>query len=472
MINTTSQVFLGLTLACARCHNHKFEALTMHDYYRMAAIFNTLQRPRKDRTEFDLPAGSREQVRVVTERNREIVGLGMTSFRVPLSPGDRLVGAVERIAVGKRISELRATSPDLPRGYFLTEPTPKAPATHLLIRGKASRPGPETEPGMPAVLVDRQPTFLPPDEHTSRRRLTLACWIASAENPLTARVIVNRVWQYHFGEGLVRTPSDFGVKGEAPTHPEMLDWLAHWFVKNGWSVKRLHRLILSSNTYRMSKRWNEAYGPADPEDRQLWRFPYRRLEVEAIRDSVLSVSGQLNRRMNGHGMFPAVPKEALEGSSDPDKIWKASEENEASRRTVYATVKRSMVVPLLDVLDFCDTARTTAKRNITSVAPQALSLFNGEFVNRQAAHLASRLEREAGRDPDKQIERAYALALCRPPQTKERAAMIAFLERQTEKLAKETGEHGKAISPDAARHEALVQLCRVIFNLNEFVYPD
>src|SRR5262249_35576783 len=144
----------------------------------------------------------------------------------------------------------------LPRGYFLHEPSPPPPPTHLLKRGKASQPGPVVEPGMPAVLVSAQPRFPPPGEHTSLRRLTLARWIASPDNPLTARVIVNRIWQYHFGEGLVRTPSDFGVMGEAPTHRELLDWLADWFVHEGWSIKRLHRLILASNTYRMSKKWN------------------------------------------------------------------------------------------------------------------------------------------------------------------------------------------------------------------------
>jgi hypothetical protein len=472
MINTTSQVFLGLTLACARCHNHKFEPLTMHDYYRMAAVFNTLQRPQSDRTEFDVPAGTREQVRAERERDRAIVRVAAPSISTLITPSEVLAGTAKQVLAAREIAALRAKAPDLPRGYFLKEASPKPPSTHVLVRGKAARPGPETGPGLPAVLVDRQPTFLPPDEHTSRRRLTLACWIASAENPLTARVIVNRVWQYHFGEGLVRTPSDFGVKGEAPTHPELLDWLAHWFVENGWSVKKLHRLILTSNTYRMGKKWNESYGATDPEDRLLWRFPYRRLEVEAVRDSVLAASGQLNRRMYGPGMFPAVPKEALEGSSDPDKIWKASDERNASRRTVYATVKRSMVVPLLEVLDFCDTARTAAKRNVTSVAPQALSLFNGDFMNRQAAQMANRLEKDVGGESEKQIERAYTLTLCRAPEPKERAAMLAFLERETEKRTKDSAEQGKPIAPEAARHAALVQLCRVIFNLNEFVYPD
>ncbi len=323
MINTTSQVFLGMTLACARCHNHKFEPLTMLDYYRMAAIFNPLERPQSGRDDVDLPIGSPKQLEQIARIGRQIALLrrsllSQAASTVSLSIssswmlGPALTLANESEIGIKKIRELQAQIPNLPRGYFLIEPTGTAPPTNLLLRGKASRPGPMVPPGMPTVLVSHQPDFLSPGERTSRRRLTLAQWIAGADNPLTARVIVNRVWQFHFGEGLVRTPSDFGVKGDPPTHPELLDWMADWFVREGWSLKKLHALILTSNTYRMSKQWHSEYGEKDPEDRLLWRFPYRRLEAEAIRDSVLAVSGQLNPRMYGPSMFPQVPRQALE----------------------------------------------------------------------------------------------------------------------------------------------------------------
>jgi hypothetical protein len=456
MVSTTAQVFLGLTLGCARCHNHKFEPLTAHDYYRMVAVFNTLQRPQNDRIELDLPVGTRAQLQAVAARDEQlrllrlsILGQGLAGLGNPRAG----LGAFPTEQIARR---LREAVPDLPRGYFLREPGPEPPPTHILLRGSAARPGPQVAPGVPAVLVSTQPAFLPPDQHTSRRRLTLARWIASADNPLTARVIVNRVWQFHFGEGLVRTPSDFGVMGSPPTHPELLDWLARRFVEDGWSLKKLHRLILSSNTYRMSKRSRPECAAEDPENLLLWRVPYRRLEVEAIRDSMLAVSGQLNPKMYGPSMYPQVPKEALEGSSDPDKIWKASDEHEAARRTVFAHVKRSMIVPLLEVLDVCDTTRTSAKRNVTSVAPQALTLLNGEFTNRQARHFAERLVREVGTDPEKQVERAYVLALGRQPTTNESEALQRFLLREAE----------------SNRDGALAQMCRVIFNLNEFVYAD
>jgi hypothetical protein len=443
MVNTTSQVFLGLTLGCARCHNHKFEPLTALDYYRMVAIFNVLKRPQQGRAELDLSAGTREQVDRVLARDREIAKLRLGEVGTSL----RSLGTA--VLIEDQVRRLRQVTPDLPRGYFLREPSPKAPETHLLLRGQASKPGPRVEPGVPAVLVSAQPAFLPPDQHTSRRRLSLARWIASRDNPLTARVMVNRIWQFHFGEGLVRTPSDFGVMGEKPTHPELLDWLANWFVQEGWSIKKLHRLILTSNTYRMSKLSIAEYQEKDPENHLWWRFPYRRLEVEAIRDSMLAVSGRLNPKMYGPSMYPQVPKEALEGSSDPDTIWKASDEKEASRRTIYAHVKRSMIVPMLEVLDLCDTTRTSAKRNVTSVAPQALTLLNGEFTNRQARHFADRLRQEAGSKPEQQIDLAYRLALCRPPTDAERTRLVQFL-----------------------KDESLEQMCRVILNLNEFVYSD
>ncbi len=462
IVSTTSLAFLGLTMGCARCHDHKFEPLTMHDYYRLVAVFNPLRRPTRGRTELDLPAGTRAQLDALARRDRALRLLHRTALAHPYLS----------LLRGPLSAGLRRAVPDLPRGYFLREPSPVPPPTRLLIRGKASRPGPQVEPGLPAVLVAAQPKFPPPGARTSRRRLTLARWVASPDNPLTARVIVNRVWQWHFGEGLVRTPSDFGRAGQPPTHPELLDWLTAWFVREGWSLKKLHRLILASNTYRMASASDERLARVDPENRLLWRFPYRRLEVEAIRDSMLAVSGRLNAAMYGPSMLPPVPKEALAGHSDPDSVWKASGERAASRRTVYAFLKRSLVVPLLEVLDVCDTTRSSERRLVTTVPSQALTLFNGEFVNRQARHLAERLRREAGDDPGRQVERAYRLALCRPPTPGERAELVRFLARESGQLMKEAESRGRPLAPAEARRRALEQACRVILNLNEFVYPD
>jgi hypothetical protein len=513
ILSTTSQVFLGLTLGCARCHNHKFEPLAAQDYYSMIAIFNGLERPRRGNTELALPVGTREQIAVLAERDAKIDHLNWVTskkrdaFRREFLEGRRsdlpipVVSAflveppkrtdeqkklvadntkaldaelaealpqdlrqeVDRVA--GEVAALRRATPDLPLGYFLHEPKLPGPS-HLLIRGKATAPGPEVAPAVPAIVVKSQPVF-PPPERTSLRRLTLARWLASRDNPLTARVMVNRIWQHHFGEGLVRTPSDFGVMGEKPTHPELLDWLASRFVEQGWSFKKMHRLILTSNAYRMGSQVNVKYFAEDPENELLWRFPYKRLEVEAIRDSMLAVSGRLNPTMYGPSVFPAIPPAALEGSSDPDKIWKASDEDLASRRTIYVFLKRSMIVPMLDVLDLCDTARTVAQRLTTSIAPQALTLFNGDFVNRQARYFARRLVLEAGQDPAMQISRAYRLAFARPPKASEKQQMMEFLRREEDSLI--TADR---LDRENARLRALEELCRVIFNLNEFVYTD
>ncbi len=501
IVSTTSQAFLGLTLGCARCHNHKFEPLTARDYYSMVAIFEGLERSRKGRTELDLPAGTWTEIDALNARDAQIAGLdkqiqairdasrarllasGHGKIPAPAvqafladtaqrsdeqkklvkeytpvleKQSARLLTLKDRKAIAvyeKRIAALREATPDLPRAYYLRERSAVVRPAHLLIRGKAANPGPEVHPDIPEVLASVSPFVskleVSAPHRTSLRRLAFAKWLADRRNPLTARVFVNRVWQHHFGEGLVRTPNDFGVMGDKPTHPELLDWLACWFMDNGWSVKKLHRLILASNTYRMSKQVNPQYAAKDAEDRLLWRMPYQRLEVEAIRDSVLAVSGQLSRKMFGPPMMPHIPAAALEGSSDPDKIWKESDEREASRRTIYVLLKRSMIVPMLEVLDLCDTTRSSPKRQNTSVATQALTLFNGDFVNRQAQHFAARLRKEAGKDPRKQIDLAWRLALARPPAPSEMKTMLEFLDRQP-----------------------LEQMCRVIFNLNEFAYVD
>jgi hypothetical protein len=515
MIRTTSQVFLGLTMGCARCHDHKFDALTMRDYYRMSAILAPMERPQAGRTDLDAPAGSREQLAILAERDRRIEELRdqqrvlRDSFHDEfLASGqsklDKAVLAAFRISERERSEaqqqltrggeiafrkELEANLPprlrsrfddleqqavglleqlaDLPRAYFLSERTADPPKSFVLLRGRAALPGPEVLPGLPAVLVRNQPLF-EASERSTGRRLALARWVARPENPLTARVIVNRVWQYHFGEGIVRTPSDFGVMGDLPTHPELLDWLAHWFVNDAkWSIKRLQSLIVRSNTYRMSKASNAVLAETDPENRLLWRFHYRRLPVEVIRDSMLATSGGLNRKMYGPSVRLQIPAVVIEGHADRHKIWKPSSIEEQSRRTVYAFVKRSLVVPMLDVLDLCDTTRSTDKRSITTVAPQALTLFNGEFVNQQARHLAARVIDEAGDDPAAQVELAWRLALCRVPDESERQSLADYLKSES----MQTITNGDETSVEAHRR-ALIQACRVIYNLNEFVYSN
>ena len=461
IVSTSAQAFLGLTLGCARCHDHKFEPLLTRDYYSMVAVFNPLERPRDGRTEHAVPVGTRKELIALSERAWQIEALKKSEPAL----------APEELAA--RTNALRAATPDLPLAYLWREPSTNPPPSFVMVRGSASRPGDPVTAAVPAILVKHQPEFPTPTESTSQRRLGLARWLTDHDNPLTARVIVNRVWQQHFGQGLVRTPNDFGLMGEAPTHPELLDWLAHWFVHEAnWSLKKLHRLILTSNTWRMSTRVKAEYTAVDPENRLLWRMPHRRLQVEAIRDSMLAVSGQLNPKMFGPAMKPSIPAAAVEANTDKESSWKASDATEASRRTIYAFIKRGLVVPMLEVLDLADTVNSCPQRQVTTVAPQALSLFNGDFVNEQARHFANRLEREAGSDLRKQIDLAWRLALCRPPTSSEVVAMETFCKQEASKLSADASAAKRDLTKTEAELAALTQMCRVILNLNEFVYAE
>jgi hypothetical protein len=496
LVRTTSQAFLGITLGCARCHNHKFDPLTMTDYYSFAAILSPMKRPNQGRTDRDLPLGTAEQIAAESRRDAAI---GELQQQIAELEKTKPAGFEQQVATFReRQNALRQATPDLPRVYRLFEDSAAAPPTHLLLSGRASNPGPVMQPGVPVVLSRDHAAYPGVDagrnlpgvdagrnlpgvdagaKRSTHRRLALARWIASPENPLTARVIVNRVWQHHFGTGLVATSSDFGEKGARPTHPELLDWLAHWFMHDAnWSLKKLHRLILTSRTYQQSAAisdWGSGIADSssgnskseirnpqsvDPENKLLWHFPYRRLDVEAIRDSILATAGNLDRRMYGPAVFLPIQAAAIEAHTDKQAAWQESPASEHGRRTVYAYVKRTLLVPMLETLDFCDTTNSTERRAVTSVAPQALTLFNGDFVNLQAKAFAQRLEREAGADVNAQLDLAYRAALSRRPTEEEMAAMLSFLQAEA------------AAGGDA--HAALVQLCRVILNLNEFVYPN
>lgn len=436
MVSTTSLAFLGLTIGCARCHDHKFEPLSQVDYYSLVAIFSPLDRPRDGRTELTRPA-------------------------VPPA-------AAAAASNGAASNGAATAAGEIVPGYFLVEKPGSIDPVHVLLRGTPGRHGDLVQPAVPVVLgrMPAAPSPVPPQ--TSGRRLRLAHWIASPDNPLTARVIVNRVWQWHFGQGLVATPNDFGLMGDRPTHPELLDYLAHWFVHEGqWSLKRLHRLIMTSRTYQMSLAVRADLMRADPENRLLWRRSPSRLDAETIRDAMLTVSGRLDRTMYGPAMHPYVPAEALQNHADKETIWPAYDERLASRRTVYAFIKRSLLVPMLEVLDFCDTTRSAGRRLTTTVPTQALTMFNGQFVNRQAELFADRLQQLAPDDRSRQIELAWQLALSRLPSAEERAAAAAFVDREITANADES-----LGGPEQRKRHAMVQLCRTILNLNEFVYPE
>jgi cytochrome c553 len=479
MTDTTAAVFLGLTLGCARCHDHKFEPLSQKDYYRLQAFY--------------MPAAFRRDAPVPTARERESFEKEMEEYN--RQPQIREISAIEAPCRERaREKKLRALPPEAMEAHrtppekrtteqanlaLETEPMvevaekdllaemspadrarrkalqeeikrlPKPPSlplaitvapgkpakTFVLFRGEYTLPRDEVKPGFPEVLGG--------GEAARPSRTALADWLVA--HPLTARVFVNRVWQHHFGKGLVPNPSEFGPHGQPPSHPELLDWLASEFIARGWRVKELHRLLLTSETWRQSS--GTAHGArTDPENRLYWRMNRLRLEGEAVRDALLSVSGRLNPAMGGPGVVPPVPAEAVRGirggwtpSADP---------RDHVRRSVYIFARRNFRFPFLEVFDAPDSNLSCPERGRSTTAPQSLTLLNAPEVMEAARATAARLEREAA-TPGERIVLAYRLALGRKPSDRELSLGREFLER----------------SP-------LTEYCRALFNLNSFIYLE
>ena len=335
------------------------------------------------------------------------------------------------------------------------------PNTFVLLRGNPRSEGEKVMPRFPSVLGGGEAKLTAPvnGAKTSGRRLVLADWIASPENRQTSRVMMNRVWQHHFGRGIARSPNNFGFLGDSPTHPELLDWLSGEFVKSGWRLKAMHKLIMLSNTYQMSSRGNDAALAKDPVNNLFWRYDMRRLSAEELRDSIHVVSGAFNPKMYGPGVYPEISAEVLHGQSAPGKGWKKSSPENQTRRSVYVHVKRSLITPILADFDFSDTDSSCAVRFATTQPTQALGMLNGDFLNKQAIVLADRLRREAGDNVSDQVKLALRLVLSRPVEEKEIARGVAFLKSYQDKYKLDA-------------NAALNYYCLFALNLNEFVYLD
>lgn len=355
----------------------------------------------------------------------------------------------------------------MPKGYVWYEEGPTAPVSYVFRRGDPRQQGDAVDPGFPAILVDAPPAPPSPTEHSTGRRLQLARWLARPDHPLTARVMVNRLWQHHFGDGIVATENDFGVMGSAPANQPLLDWLASEFVARGWSIKQMHRLMLLSQTYQMASTPDPVAERVDPTGSLMWRFTPRRIEAEALRDTILAISGQLNPLAGGPGVYPKISRAVLETQSRPGDGWHTSDPLQAARRSVYVFLKRTLLVPELEVLDFPGTEESCEQRVVSTVAPQALTFLNGEFIHEQAQAFAERLARESGPDPAARIERAYRLAFCRVPNERERAAVLEFLAKnKAQVMADSQGQ----LTAAAADLKALAAFCLVLLNTNELAY--
>jgi hypothetical protein len=466
-IDNLGRTFLGVTASCTRCHDHKFDPLTNEDYYGLYGIFESTRYPFPG---IELQHFQSDLVYLATE---DQVQQAMKERREKMASLERAAKAVDarkkiaeaagkgdddEAARAKKFAEdlgkeadafnkekTRVQQTPLPfESVYGVADAPVRGNTHVQIKGDPSRLGREVPRRFFEVLGGQG---LPTGEQGSGRR-ELADWVADPANPLTARVMANRVWHWHFGKGIVQTPSDFGRQGRVPTHPELLDWLARRFVESGWSVKALHRLILSSHAYRVSCDDDPAALAADPSDDLMWKFRRRRLEAEAIRDSILAVAGTLDRSIGGPHPIPPMP------------TWEYTEHKpflsvyDHTLRSVYLLTQRISRHPFLGTFDGAETNSGTPARITSTTSLQALSLLNDPFVHTQAAAFAARLAKE-GSDDTSRIDRAFLLALGRKPTGNERVWLIGSLAETREELNDQ---------------KAWESFARVVFRLSEFIY--
>ncbi len=532
----TGSAFLGLTLACCRCHDHKYDPLSQADHYRMRAFFEPVK------FADDLPIDIAEEQQTIRRHNEEIDKVikpkqqerdellskvklrlreeklsklsaeerdllngprpqGTNELKAKIEQLEKKVEPGEKEAVAaltpdekarhgslsREIDKLKQQKQPMQFGLLMTDAEGKPPVTKILFQGNHKQERDPVEPGFVSALDPNSASIRkPPNPKTTGRRLTLAEWIVSPGNPLASRVIANRVWQGHFGRGLVATPNDFGLAGARPSHPELLDWLASEFMREGWSLKKLHRLIVTSATYRQASstgapesarvegtpamlmasarrpvvpslgRSGRIPAQVDSDNRLLWRQNLRRLSAEQMRDALLSVSGLLNNRTGGRPSWPELPVEVLranpallDDNAEKNKGWYTSPLAERNVRSVYLVQKRTVPVPFMETFDLPENTTSCPRRNESIVAPQALSLLNGSLALDAARALAKRVAAEMGADDRAQVDRAFALALQRSPDEKERTACLALLKQRS-----------------------LLELCRALLNVNEFIYFD
>jgi hypothetical protein len=532
MIATIGRGILGLTVQCARCHDHKFDPIHQADYYRLQTdlfgyveVDHPLAAPDEiaayERKLRDIEARVkplREEIQRTEQPYRDIllpekykefpenVQLAIRTPEAQRTPGQALLAGqvirttgisskeIERIMKPEDLAGRRALSneihriekerpPPIPVAMGITdgdyrftpdgpgdEPEPgkgvkresiqgsflhrgpgryEPPPAYFLYHGDYQSRGPAMQPGFVRVITYGNPAVETPPANgqTSGRRRALAEWMTSADNPLTARVIVNRVWQHHFGRGIVTTPDNFGKMGDTPSHPELLDWLALDLMDHGWSLKYLHRLIMTSNAYKMASQFENAGDlEKDPDNTYLWRFRMQRLDAEIIRDVILAASGALNREMYGPPVFPKLQPEVLHTMNKG--IWALEEDGpKVWRRSVYVYRKRGLPFPMFEVFDMPDQNITCSRRNVSTVPTQALTLLNDDFIQRQAQLFADRVREVARDDARAQVRAAYEIALSRPPSEEEARFALDFLRRQK-----------------------LVDFAHVMLNLNEFLY--
>jgi hypothetical protein len=461
-IDTVGQAFLGLTLRCARCHDHKFDPVTQEDYYALYGIFASTRFPYTGSEEFASMRRPRQNFAALLPPDRAAPLLQAHAQRLrdlqkqlERSPKERTPqDKLNRLRAELEDLQKAGLPPGLPCAYAVSEGTPAD--VPLQRRGEPDDKGPTVRRAAPKFLAGAHNLAIPAGQSG---RLQLAEWLTRPDNPLTARVLVNRIWQHHFGRGLVGTPNNFGLRGEEPTHPELLDWLAAAFIEKGWSVKAMHRLIVQSKAYQLASTHDEAAAAQDPGNRWYWRHDRRRLEAEAIRDALLAVSGTLRRERPGPHPFP------------PTAAWRWTQHHPfkdvypSAHRSVYLMTQRIQRHPFLGLFDEPDTNTTTEKRASSTVPLQALFLMNSLAVRAEAEAFARRLL-AAAPDARGRIRLAHELAYARPPSDEEMSKGLRYVER----YAAELGRLG--VASGQRELEAWTSYTRVIVCSNEFVYVD
>jgi Protein of unknown function (DUF1553)/Protein of unknown function (DUF1549) len=430
MTNAVGSALLGVTLGCARCHNHKFDPIRQSDYYRIQAYFAPVYDNDVVKATSEEQAARKAKAEPI-EKEMEKVRAEMKGLQ-----GKKDAASLDlKETLAKRLEKLQEQMPEpLPALHSVVNLREKKSPIHLLERGDYNFKGARVGMRPLGVLLPEGTPEL--QETIEKPRTELAKWIVAQENPLTARVLVNRIWQYHFGRGIVATPNDFGRMGSRPSHPELLDYLANEFVSGGFSIKHIHRLILNSNTYlQASKLPSDAALKAlamekDPENKLLWRFNRQRLEAEQIRDAILAVSGTLNTKQGGPSVMVPIDQELVKTLYKPSQWAPAKDPAEHTRRSIYLIAKRNLRLPFMEVFDAPDMQVSCPRRESSTHAPQALELLNGTFANEQAVAFARRLEAEAGPDIRKQIDLGYRLVTGRPARPREIQAALDFLKTQ------------------------------------------
>ena len=543
--DTVGQAVLGTTVGCARCHNHKTDKLTQKDYFSLQAFFaNTAFEEKAPAKRGDQEIAFEKAQAIYDEATKEIREKQkviidsvrdaafkyhkeryLTDSRESIfkakeqwTPLDRWVNhrldqVTDDIALSaylryaaedkdspehsdeikRKWEKYQKLTQDLKK-FVAKKPTrgsdtfttatelghPDAPPTHVFFGGNHERPQEEVQPAFPEAMTSEKPDVTP-TERSSGRRTALANWLVNSNNPLTARVYVNKIWNQYFGKGIVPTVSDFGKAGDRPSNQELLDYLADSFVQSGWKIKQLHRNILLSHAYRQSSEHREDLAKADPENKLLAAFPRKRLEAEEIRDAILVASGKLTEQIGGPSVFPPVPENLVgAGNFNADAAWSPSKDpKDNTRRSLYIFSRRSLPYPLLEAFDMANAQQIHSKRDVTTTPLQALTLYNSDIIFQWSQALAGRVIKEAGADESPQLDRLYQILFSRKPDEAEKEILKSFIV-QHQKAITDKAEDGKLAlavpvglsekPSDPVKAAAFVDLVHTVLNSNEFVY--